>query len=85
MKAIQMIPAIVIALVVAGVVTAAGLKAIGSFKSTLTSDSDEYNATADTVDGISEISGQFSTIGIIAAMVVILMMIGGLTVYFGMR
>lgn len=85
MKAIQMIPMIVIGLVVAGIVTAAGLKAIGSFKSTLTSDSEEFNATTETIQGISEVSGQFSTIGIIAAMVIILMLIGGLTVYFGMR
>lgn len=85
MEAIRMIPAVVIGLVVAGVVTAAGLKAIGSFKSTLTSDSLEYNASEDTMKGISEISNQFSTIGIIAAMVIILMLIGGLTAYFGLR
>ncbi len=85
MEAIRMIPSIVIGLVVAGVVVSAGLKAIGSFKSTLTSDSQEFNASGDTIRGISEISNQFSTIGIIAAMVIILMMIGGLTAYFGLR
>jgi hypothetical protein len=43
------------------------------------------NATEDTMKGTTEISNQFGTIGIIAAMVVILMMIGGLTAYFGLR
>jgi len=85
MEAIRLIPAIVIGLVVAGIVTAAGLKAISSFKSTLTSDSEEYNASTDTISGISEISNQFGTIGIIAAMVIVLMLIGGLTAYFGLR
>lgn len=45
----------------------------------------EYNATSQTLTGTTEISNQFGTIGIIAAMIVILMMIGGLTVYFGLR
>ena len=85
MEAIRMIPAIVIGLVVAGIVTAAGLKSIGSFKDTLTANTAERNATEDTIDGIGEISGQFGTIGIIAAMVIVLMMIGGLTLYFGLR
>ncbi len=85
MRAIQLIPGIVIALVIAGIVTAAGLKAMGSFKSSLTSDSDEFNASRDTIKGVGEISGQFPTIGIIAAMVVILMLIGGLATYFALR
>jgi len=43
------------------------------------------NATVDSLKGTAEISNQFGTIGIIAAMVIILMMIGGLTAYFGLR
>lgn len=85
MKALYLIPGAVIALIIAGVVATAGLKAMSSFKSTLTSDTSEYNASADTIDGVAEVSEQFPTIGIIVAMVIILMLIGGLTAYFALR
>ena len=44
-----------------------------------------FNATMNTLDGNTEISKQFSTIGIIVAMTVILMAIGTLGAYFYFR
>ena len=84
-NAVSMIPGVVIALVIAGVVMAAGLKAMGSFKGTLDANSAERNATDNTINGVVEISKQMPTIGIIAAMVIILMLIGGLAAYFTLR
>ncbi len=43
------------------------------------------NATEDSMSGTTGMSQQFGTISIIASMVIILMMIGGLTAYFGLR
>lgn len=43
------------------------------------------NATVASMEGTTEVTNQFATIGIIAAMVIILMLIGGLTAYFGLR
>lgn len=168
MEAIKMIPAVVMALVVAGLVVTAGVKVIANFRSnaidniaassisnetyvastttvtpnettagcilttltrldvvgpglnssTITSDvnastgyfgsgsitipgnvsgnttylwysfkakDDVLNATVDSMKGTTEISNQFTTIGIVVAMVVILMMIGGLAAYFALR
>ncbi len=125
MEAIKMIPAAVLALVIAGLVVGAGVKVLGNFKSSVcqynyidthgicitctpgdytynvsanncysaanTSNTtaytnvanEEFNATRDTLKGTKELSGQFPTMGIVIAMTIILMMIGGLAMYFG--
>jgi len=43
------------------------------------------NATIDSLSGTKEIAAQTPTMGIVAAMVIILMMIGGLATYFALR
>jgi len=85
MEALKMIGVAVLALVVAGLVMAAGLKSISSFSDTLTTGSAEKNATVKTIEGISQIGNQMPTIGIIIAMTVILLLIGGVAAYFGLR
>ena len=45
----------------------------------------EINVTTDAEGGVTEVTGEFSTIGIVAVMTVIIMLIGGLTAYFVMK
>ncbi|MHA1880246.1 MAG: hypothetical protein ACTSYG_07590 [Candidatus Heimdallarchaeota archaeon] len=64
----------VLALVVAAMIAAAGLLALSGFQgsASMVADSAAYNATADAVTGVSEVTGQFPTIGIIVGVVIII-------------
>lgn len=64
----------VLTLVVAAIIAAVGLLVISGFQSSdsLTAGSAAYNATDDAVEGISEVTGQFPTIGIIVGAVILL-------------
>lgn len=62
-----------------------GTSATETVTATVDTANAEFNASKDAVSGTTEISGQFPTIGIVVAMVVVLMLIGGLTAYFAFR
>ncbi len=66
------IPALVMVLVIAGIVVTAGLITMDSFQGTLTSGSAAYNATGQTITGLSQFSNNFSTLAIIIVMAVII-------------
>lgn len=68
------IPNVVLLIVLAAMIAGAGLLALSGFQSSdsLTAGSVAYNATADAVTGVSEVTGQFPTIGIIIGVVIII-------------
>lgn len=69
---------IVLVLVIAGVTAALGLNVMSDVKADFTTDSAEFNATADGITGISKITSKFGIIGTAVAFVIILGVIGGL-------
>lgn len=62
--------------VVAGIFAGYGLKVMADVKGTMTAGSLEANATGDAITGVTKITGQFSTFGLIAAAVIIIGMLG---------
>lgn len=62
--------------VVAGIFAAYGLKVMSDVKGTMTADSVEANATGDAITGVTKITTNFSTFGLIAAAVIIIGMLG---------
>jgi len=88
---LNMIGIAVLALVVGAVITAVGVQVLGSVQTTFVTGADgcnataktgcgaDYNATVDSISGVSQISTQFPTIGIVVAMVIIIgLIVGGL-------
>lgn len=61
-----------ITLVVVTVALAFGLQVLGDIKSSMTSNSAEFNATADGISGLSKLTGKLPTIGLVLAAVVII-------------
>lgn len=69
-------------LVVAGIGIAFGLSVLSDTKADFTTDSAEYNATADTITGVSKFS---SKMGLIATVLVAAIVIGILVRYLFVR
>ena len=63
---------IVLIIVVAGIGAAFGLQVTGDIKADMTTDSIEYNATADAQTGVANITGKFGIIGSVVAAAIIL-------------
>jgi hypothetical protein len=59
-------------LIVAGIVLAFGLQVTADIKSDMTTDSAEYNATGNVIDGVSKVTSKFPTIGLVVAAVIII-------------
>ncbi len=72
------VPALVMVLVIAGIVVTAGLITMDSFQQTIYNNSANatqsaaYNATGQTITGLSQFSNNFSTLAIIIVMAVII-------------
>ena len=64
------------ALIVAGIFIGYGQKIMGDVKGTMTAGTLEANATNDAQLGVSKLSQQFPTIGLVAAAVVVIGMLG---------
>lgn len=62
--------------VVAGIFVGYGLKIMGDVKGTMTASSVEANATGDFIAGVGKLSSNAPTLGLIAAAVIIIGMLG---------
>ena len=71
-----------VTLVVVGLVLAFGLQITGDIQDDMTADSAEYNATADTIEGVGKLSEKLP---LIATVVVAVIIIGILVTYFARR
>jgi len=71
-----------VTIVVVGLVLAFGLQITGDIQDDMTADSAEYNATADTIDGVGKLSEKLP---LIATVVVAVIIIGILVTYFARR
>ena len=63
---------IVLIIVVAGIGAAFGLQVMGDIQDDMTADTVEYNATANAMTGVSNITGKFGIIGSVVAAAIIL-------------
>ena len=76
---INALPAIAIALVVAGITLAIGAQVTSETGTDMAANSAEKNATVDTVEGLGNIASKMPLIGVVAGAVVVLgLIIGGL-------
>jgi hypothetical protein len=71
-----------VTIVVVGLVLAFGLQITGDIQDDMTASSAEYNATADTIDGVGKLSEKLP---LIATVVVAVIIIGILVTYFARR
>lgn len=71
-----------VTLVVVGLVLAFGLQITGDIQDDMTASSAEYNATADTIEGVGKLSEKLP---LIATVVVAVIIIGILVTYFARR
>jgi len=74
--------AIAVVLVVVGITIAFGLNVLADVRGDFTAGSAEYNATSDTISGISKLSGKMPIIGLVVVAAII---IGILVRYFMQR
>jgi hypothetical protein len=83
MESLKYIPYLFLILAVAGIVAGASVLTISKFKST-TTDAPTLATLGNVSSGMSTVSEQFPTIGIIAVMVIIISLIAGVFVYMRM-
>lgn len=72
---LQDIPVIIGLLVVSGIYGTYALKIQSDVRTTMTTNSLEYNASTDAMTGVSKISGQLPNIGLVAGAVIIIGML----------
>ena len=77
MQAIWLIPTIIIALVVAGIVGSVGAGIIGDTRDSFTANTSEYNASRDAGLAIGNVTEKFPLVGTIAILAVIILLIVG--------
>lgn len=78
-------PKLVLVLVLLIIITGAGALAVSSFKSTLTSGTAAYNATANGETGVLNLSAQYPTVGTIIGISLIIVVVLGAFYFVFMR
>jgi hypothetical protein len=77
MGGINLLPAVAISLVTAGIVIALGLTILSDTQGGFVASSEAYNATADAIEGTAKLSGNLPLIGTVAAAVIVIALIVG--------